>query len=403
MAEKKSTKKTTPRVMDVSKPGKSAPAATSKPVIVGHKPLVQDPMVNEKKPTVTDESEEHKITVSRTGPKVLAPLGASEKAAAEETPDVPAEPSDEEATKLGEVASAPTVEAPAEPETPEPETPAEETPAEAPATTETEETAPASEEEKPTEEAPAEETPGGEPSGEDAAVVGAVADQVGGKKKDNGPSEEEKKKLEEQEKLIADKKYFVSTGQVTKRRRTRGVLILLVLLLIAIGGYVAADAATEIKLPYEIFKSESTDSVTPSASDTNTASDMPAETTDKPATQQPTTPSANDRSKDTEREADIKALHGQLEAYYAKNGKYPAFAQMNDPAFRQANLGGIDNGAFKDPDGTSDTLVAAPLKGAYAYQVMPAACGEKGEAPCTAYTLTATYNSGKTYEKKNLN
>src|SRR5437588_436170 len=36
------------------------------------------------------------------------------------------------------------------------------------------------------------------------------------------------------------------------------------------------------------------------------------------------------KARNTERQTDIKALHGQVEAYYAQNGKYPTLANMND-------------------------------------------------------------------------
>src|SRR5688500_10351004 len=80
MAEKPKSKtaKKQPQVMDVSKPGKTAPSASSRPIIVGHKPVVQDSMVNEEKEMPSNESEEHKITVNRTGPKVIAPLTPAE-------------------------------------------------------------------------------------------------------------------------------------------------------------------------------------------------------------------------------------------------------------------------------------------------------------------------------------
>ena len=35
------------------------------------------------------------------------------------------------------------------------------------------------------------------------------------------------------------------------------------------------------------------------------------------------------KARDTERQTDIKAVHGQLEAYYAQNGAYPALADLN--------------------------------------------------------------------------
>ena len=36
------------------------------------------------------------------------------------------------------------------------------------------------------------------------------------------------------------------------------------------------------------------------------------------------------KARDTERETDIKALQGQIEAYYAQNGNYPTRTNVND-------------------------------------------------------------------------
>src|SRR5436190_17920257 len=53
------------------------------------------------------------------------------------------------------------------------------------------------------------------------------------------------------------------------------------------------------------------------------------------------------KARDTERTTDIKALHGQLEAYYAQNGYYPQLSDVTT-----TNLKGLDPGALNDPKGT---------------------------------------------------
>lgn len=106
---------------------------------------------------------------------------------------------------------------------------------------------------------------------------------------------------------------------------------------------------------------------------------------------------------DKEREADIKTIHSQVEAYYAQNGYYPTLANLNDSAFRAANLKGLDVGALKDPAGKASKLVAHSAAGSYAYVVLPASCDNSGGNECTMYTLTATYTNGKTYAKYSLN
>lgn len=112
------------------------------------------------------------------------------------------------------------------------------------------------------------------------------------------------------------------------------------------------------------------------------------------------------KARNTERQTDIKAIHGQVEAYYAQNGRYPTLANLNDSTFRSANMKGLDEEALSDPKGTGPTLVAAPAANAYAYAVFAAdgttAC-DNATNDCAVYTLTATNEGGGTFEKTNLN
>src|SRR3990167_3309876 len=106
------------------------------------------------------------------------------------------------------------------------------------------------------------------------------------------------------------------------------------------------------------------------------------------------------KARNTERQTDVKALHGQVEAYYAQNGKYPTLANLNDTTWRTANMKGLDAEALKDPKGTAQTLVAAPAGDAYSYAVSASdgtACDNVAPATdCAQYTLTATYEGGGT-------
>lgn len=112
------------------------------------------------------------------------------------------------------------------------------------------------------------------------------------------------------------------------------------------------------------------------------------------------------KARNTERQTDIKAIHGQVEAYYAQNGKYPTLGNLNDSAWRTLNMKGLDAEALKDPKGSAQTLVASPASNAYAYAVFAAdgttAC-DNSTTDCAVYTLTATYEGGGTFAKKNLN
>lgn len=118
-----------------------------------------------------------------------------------------------------------------------------------------------------------------------------------------------------------------------------------------------------------------------------------------------TTGGVQTKAKDTERQTDIKALHGQVEAYYAQNGRYPTLANMNDATFRAANMKGLDEEALKDPEGEKAMLGAAAATNTYAYAVTGSdgsAC-DNSERDCATYTLTATLDDGKTFTKNNLN
>ena len=118
------------------------------------------------------------------------------------------------------------------------------------------------------------------------------------------------------------------------------------------------------------------------------------------------------KGRDTERETDIKALHGQVEAYYAQKGYYPSLTNMNDRAsggFVATELKGLDAEAFKDPKGTASTLVGTAAANSYAYAVTNSAgtsC-EADSTTCAKYTLTATLegtiNGSSTYAKASLN
>lgn len=109
------------------------------------------------------------------------------------------------------------------------------------------------------------------------------------------------------------------------------------------------------------------------------------------------------KARDTERKTDVNALHGQVEAYQAQNGKYPTLTNMNDSTFRSANLKGLDPAALQDPKGSAQTLVAAPVADSYSYAATPSGCDNGAGGDCTGYTLTATLEAGGTYVKQSLN
>jgi general secretion pathway protein G len=113
------------------------------------------------------------------------------------------------------------------------------------------------------------------------------------------------------------------------------------------------------------------------------------------------------KARNTKRQTDINAIQGQVEAYYASNGKYPTLADLNDATWRSTNMKGLDPNALQDPKGSAQTLVAAPVANSYAYAVTvdgTTACDNLAPATdCLKYVLTATNEGGGTYVKNSLN
>jgi len=116
------------------------------------------------------------------------------------------------------------------------------------------------------------------------------------------------------------------------------------------------------------------------------------------------------RSRDAKRESDIKAIHGQLEAFYAQNNYYPSLDQLNSETFRSANLKGLDPASLKDPKGSETSLVDGQQANRYTYTARnssDAACSNLNETDasddCVSYTLSAGKETGGRVEKKSLN
>lgn len=83
MAESKKPDKK--RIIDVTEPGKSAPAANSKSVIVSNRPIMKDPMVV-KEDQKLDDKDSKKITGRTSGKTVIQPLSASKTEAESNKP-----------------------------------------------------------------------------------------------------------------------------------------------------------------------------------------------------------------------------------------------------------------------------------------------------------------------------
>lgn len=187
----------TKKAMDVSKPGKVAADASARPVIVSHRPQVQDPMVkpeteiSELEPASEKPVEPQSALAS--GEKVIEPLHNDIVAVAKDS-QIPTTDTPNESIVKDEV------------------------------------------------KAPADNQPKKSASSE-AAEVDAIADQAGNSKQKAKQDEEQAAAQQAHlQKLIDDKKYFVKIGQVARRRNNRIAVVLLVVLLLGVGVYVAIDA-----------------------------------------------------------------------------------------------------------------------------------------------------------------
>jgi Tfp pilus assembly protein PilE len=119
-------------------------------------------------------------------------------------------------------------------------------------------------------------------------------------------------------------------------------------------------------------------------------------------------------NRNTERRKDIDAIKLQLETYYAKTNIYPTQSNLNDAAWRAANVK-LPDGTITDPGwekvnnfctlNDKPTLAAEPAVNCYSYQVSStegSPCDNSG-ALCSHYTLTSKLEGGENYTKTSLN
>ncbi len=339
------------KVFDVAKPGKSAPSASGRPVIIGHKNMLKDPMVKDNEVSDLSSTEDQKSSIlppedkpsggpmlppnadeaePTTAPTVsrikILPISDSKKSNSSKEEKPEEKTSEEDLTKMEEGESI-TVSKKSAPEGPaeiedsigdesteeptkedEPEKPTEE--AEPEKEPEQEEPKPEESSEKEetdtkTEESsdndtkeksevkPKEDTLAQESSSDSAEVetVAATAQTESDKKMEKEAQELAAKKTAV-DKLVTEKKYFVPIGEKKRRRNNlKWVLFLFLFILLAAGvAYLLIDAGiikANIDLPYHIFKQES-ESTTSNSIPTVTTT--PTTTTTKPAVETITMP-----------------------------------------------------------------------------------------------------------------
>ncbi len=187
------------QVFDVSKPGKSTPSSTSRPVIVNHGPMLKDPMVAQSKKdeeTTEETTQPTKSAYSSGGEKVIAPLE--------------------------------------QPKTPE--------------------------QDKPTTTEALPEDPEKKDTSKSENIQSNIEETLdaAANAKNKIPKTEDNTRQAELEKLVEEKKYFLPIGHVSHRRNHRWIVAFIVLLVVILPTlYLFIDAEllnVGVKLPYEFIK-----------------------------------------------------------------------------------------------------------------------------------------------------
>ncbi len=244
------------KAMDVSKPGKVAADASARPVIVSHRPMIQDPMVKPEEisefETTTKTGNEPK-SAPTSGEKVVKPLKDSPENSVSENKKTTSEA--DSANDKGQDKPL-VVEKDPSTTSDEASTNSEETKKSADTKVSAESSKTIANAENDDKAAKNDKKKTDATS--DVAEMDAVINQApSAKKKNEEDAEQETAKREHYQKLIDEKKYFVKTGQVARRRNNRIALVSLVLLIVLIGLYIAIDAKilkVGFDVPFQLIK-----------------------------------------------------------------------------------------------------------------------------------------------------
>lgn len=293
---KKVTKKvdTKDPVMDVARPGKTEPDASSRPIIVTRKPVVQDPMVKEKAddlipgpPEVNDKNSRLK-SLKRSRPAVISIssegelkqdnddkpaetktekpkpeiLKAEEKSEKPSVPNLPAikeiiEPDENKSSKIEEPVKepAPEPEVASDEKNDSKEKPKEQSDLDEDDTQESKES---DDKKDDTDKNSDDEKSVQNDMPTSDGIVDELAKQAVNKSHKEQEDKEKQAETDHITKLADEKKYALPIGQVTRKRNARNLLVvlLIIILLLLIGANFAIDAGlvkTNIKPITDVF------------------------------------------------------------------------------------------------------------------------------------------------------
>lgn len=194
------TSKESKQVFDISKPGQTAAAATARPVIVNHGPMLKDPMMSNQteadNPDKKQESEAVQTTPSENRKVIDPPSDAGETEGSTTNNSASTKTDDKNAS----VQNASEGKADKSTDTPQASKPDSST-----------------------------------------AILDAVVGQDTAKKK-NEPTKEEVARIAELEKLVESKQYYVKVKSSAKKRHARWLVVVVLIAVIIAGVYLAIDA-----------------------------------------------------------------------------------------------------------------------------------------------------------------
>lgn len=254
MPAKKSTDKPEPKkFIDVSAPGKSAPDSTSRPVIVSHRPMIEDPMVAKSGPETPSAP-----PLASKG-KIPNPLNSASSKSSKKTDSPPEKKSEDSDSIVPVKVVAKTPNEDTKPDTPKEEKPATKEPESKPSTEG--KPTPASPAPKSTDhEKPAETSQGESEWSEKSENEGDVPGMTKAAEERKKAEAEAAKKAENEkyERMISEKTYFAPIDTSVSSSGSKLVNVLLFLLLLAlVGGILAIDAGLldiGIDLPFDLIK-----------------------------------------------------------------------------------------------------------------------------------------------------
>lgn len=111
------------------------------------------------------------------------------------------------------------------------------------------------------------------------------------------------------------------------------------------------------------------------------------------------------KSRNTERQNDIKYVQQAVENYYAQNEKYPTFDNLNDSAWRVKNIKTLGADELQDPSAVDAKLSKTPVANVYSYEPQAEDGGvcDNTTRDCMKYILTATQEGTEPFVKNNYN